>query len=130
MSTISDQVREFMSITGVTLRSKPEIFYDQSERDLMANLLEEETQEFMDASDADDLVEMADALADIVYVAYGNALRLGIDLDAVLDEVHRANMSKLNPDGSVHYYPGTVKVGKGPNYSPPDVAAELERQKV
>ncbi|WP_318656531.1 pyrophosphohydrolase domain-containing protein [Scrofimicrobium canadense] len=71
-----------------------------------------------------DVVETADALADLVYVIYGMALECGIDLDAVLAEVQRSNLSKLMPDGSVKRREDG-KVLKGPNFSPPDVAGVL-----
>lgn len=66
---------------------------------LRVALLEEEVGEFVAASQRSDLVGIADALADIVYVVYGTALTYGIDLNAVLREVHRSNMSKLGQDG-------------------------------
>lgn len=71
-----------------------------------------------------DVVETADALADLVYVIYGMALECGIDLDHVLEEVHRSNRSKLMPDGSVkRRHDG--KILKGPNFSPPDIGRVL-----
>jgi len=75
-----------------------------------------------------DLVETADALADLVYVIYGFALEAGIDLDAVLAEVHRSNLSKLMPDGSVKRREDG-KVLKGPGFSAPDIAAVLRQRK-
>ena len=71
-----------------------------------------------------DLVETADALADLVYVIYGMALEAGIDLDAVLEEVQRSNMSKLMPDGSVKRREDG-KVLKGPDFVEPDIAKVL-----
>lgn len=85
-------------------------------------MLDEEVAELERATDAGSTVAIADALADIVYVIYGTALTYGIDLDAVLDEVHRSNMTKTaNPDGG--------KVLKGPDYSPPDVLRALSAGK-
>lgn len=71
-----------------------------------------------------DTVEAADALADLVYVIYGMALESGIDLDRVLAEVHRSNLSKLMPDGSVRWREDG-KVLKGPDFSQPDIAAAI-----
>lgn len=71
-----------------------------------------------------DIVETADALADLTYVIYGMALECGIDLDAVLAEVHRSNRSKLMPDGSVKRR-SDGKILKGPNFTPPDIAGTL-----
>jgi predicted HAD superfamily Cof-like phosphohydrolase len=94
--------------------------------ELRTRLLDEEAAEFAAAAAQRDLVGMADALADVVYVAYGTALTVGIDLDAVLDEVHRSNMSKLDAGGRpVLRYDG--KVLKSPGY-PPDVTGVLASQ--
>jgi predicted HAD superfamily Cof-like phosphohydrolase len=93
---------------------------------LRLSLMEEEFGELVHAVERRDLIAIADALADIVYVAYGTALTYGIDLDAVLGEVHRANMSKLGVDGRpVLREDG--KVLKSERYSPPDVAAVVAR---
>ncbi|WRS29804.1 phosphoribosyl-ATP diphosphatase [Actinomycetaceae bacterium MB13-C1-2] len=74
-----------------------------------------------------DIVETADALADLVYVIYGMALESGIDLDSILAEVHSSNLSKLMPDGSVKRREDG-KVLKGPNFRQPDIAAVLEER--
>ncbi len=81
--------------------------------------------EFIDRADVKvNLVETADALADLMYVIQGAALEFGIDLEKVLAEVHRSNLSKLGADGKpVHNADG--KVIKGPNYSKPDIAKVL-----
>lgn len=94
---------------------------------LRETLLEEETTEFIVASHRRDLVGMADALADIVYVAYGTALTLGLDLDALLDEVHRSNMSKLDARGRP-VLRDDGKVLKSPRYHAPDIEARLAHQ--
>jgi predicted HAD superfamily Cof-like phosphohydrolase len=95
--------------------------------ELRIALLVEEVQEFADAARSGDLVALADALADIAYVTYGAALTYGIDLDAVLREIHRANMSKLGPDGRP-VLRGDGKVLKPATYRPPDVQAVLAVQ--
>jgi predicted HAD superfamily Cof-like phosphohydrolase len=79
----------------------------------------EEYQEYQDAEEHRDLVKIADALADIVYVAYGTALCYGIDLDAVLAEVHASNMSKEPAPA------GGGKAVKGQRYRPPDIERVL-----
>ncbi|MDC4233363.1 GNAT family N-acetyltransferase [Actinomyces sp. B33] len=95
--------------------------YGDSARDLV----EEAVERAVDADDATrDLVETADALADLVYVIYGMALESGIDLDAVLAEVQASNLSKLMPDGSVKLREDG-KVLKGPDFFAPDVARAL-----
>lgn len=94
---------------------------------LRESLLEEETAEFMAASHRRDLVGMADALADIVYVAYGTAISYGLDLDLLIDEVHRSNMSKLDEYGRP-VLRDDGKVLKSPRYESPQIASTLQRQ--
>lgn len=103
---------------------------DTVDRDMLAlrtALLDEETAEFADAAARRDLVAMADALADVVYVAFGSAITLGVDLDAVLREVHRSNMSKLDEDGRP-VLRDDGKVLKSPRYTRPDIGAVLMEQ--
>lgn len=71
-----------------------------------------------------DIVETADALADLVYVVYGMALEIGVDLDAVLSEVHSSNLSKLMPDGSVRRR-DDGKILKGPDFREPDIGSVI-----
>jgi predicted HAD superfamily Cof-like phosphohydrolase len=118
----SRYVEEFHRAFGIAVRTAPEA--DIPESDLRTRLLAEEVQEYYDAVEAGDVVEVADALADIVYVAFGTALNHGIDLDAVLAEVHRSNMSKLGLDGRP-ILREDGKVIKGPDYFRPDVATAL-----
>ena len=118
----TDLVAEFHKIYDVPIRSKP--LLKIPERQLRVDLLKEETQEYEEAEKEGSLVQMADALGDIVYVAYGAALAHGIDLSAVLLEIHRSNMSKLGADGKPMCR-NDGKVMKGPNYSPPDIEKVL-----
>ncbi|MGW8952555.1 pyrophosphohydrolase domain-containing protein [Streptomyces sp. NPDC055709] len=90
-------------------------------------LLHEEVQELAEAAASGDLEHIAHELADVVYIAYGTAVVHGIDLDAVIREIHRANMSKLGPDGRPARR-SDGKVLKGDAYQPPDVAAVLRAQ--
>lgn len=89
-------------------------------------LVDEEVSELAEAVAAGRLDRIAHELADVVYVAYGTAACYGIDLDAVLAEVHRANMTKLDARGRP-VLRADGKVLKGPNYRPPDVAGVLAR---
>ena len=109
------------------MRSVPTPEIGAEQVDLRLALIEEEVAELRSAARAQDLVGIADALADIVYVAYGTAHVYGIDLDAVLDEVHVSNMTKLGPDGQP-VRRGDGKVLKGPAYRAPDVKSVLLRQ--
>jgi predicted HAD superfamily Cof-like phosphohydrolase len=96
-------------------------------RELRARLLAEEFGEYRVAEAGGDLVAIADALADMAYVIYGTAHVDGLDLDTVIAEVHRANMSKLadRDDEAGRPVLRDGKPAKGPSYRPPDVAAAL-----
>ncbi len=123
-SRIAQQVGEFHRSYELPIRTSPTALVGQDQVDLRLALVEEEVAELRQACLAGDLVGIADALADIVYVVYGTAHVYGIDLDAVLDEVHASNMTKLGPDGRpVRRADG--KVLKGPGYRPPDVNSVL-----
>ena len=98
MSGVAQMVREFHERFGLPVQEGPTV-PDGRERMLRFDLLAEEFREYNEADMTGDVVEVADALADMVYVIYGTALVYGIDLDAVLAEVHRSNMTKLGPDG-------------------------------
>jgi len=120
------QVGDFHLAYGLPIRSEPTVAIGPDQVTLRQALIEEAVYELAEAADVGDLVGVADALADIVYVAYGTAHVYGIDLDAVLDEVHASNMTKLGADGRpVRRADG--KVLKGPDYRPPDVRAVLGR---
>lgn len=121
-----DMVREFHTVFGAPnlLGEPPRVVLER--KDLRFDLITEEVDELYDALLMLDIVETADALADIVYVAYGAALEFGIDLDAVLEEVHRSNMLKTWDDGKVHYREDG-KVLKPPYWEPPNIAEVLAR---
>jgi predicted HAD superfamily Cof-like phosphohydrolase len=125
-SRASRQVGEFHSAYGLPTRSAPDVAVGDDQVALRLALIQEEVAELVAAAQQGDIVGVADALADIVYVAYGTAHVYGIDLDAVLDEVHASNMTKLGADGRpVRRADG--KILKGPDYRPPDIAAVLAR---
>jgi predicted HAD superfamily Cof-like phosphohydrolase len=118
------QVGDFHRAYGLPVRESPTVDVGADQVELRLALIEEEVGELAEAARAGDLVGVADALADIVYVAYGTAHVYGIDLDAVLDEVHSSNMTKLGADGRpIRRADG--KVLKGPGYRPPNIAAVL-----
>lgn len=127
-SEIAGLVNAFHRAFGLPRRRSPSLDgVDRALVELRTRLLDEETAEFADAAARRDLVGMADALADVVYVAYGSALTFGLDLDAVLREVHRSNMSKLDADGRP-VLRDDGKVLKPPGYFRPDVAHVLAVQ--
>ncbi len=102
-------------------------FPEQNVRDLRVRLLQEEFDEYLEAENENDLVEIADALADMVVIIHGTAIRYGIPLDEVFAEVHRSNMSKVSADGTV-LRREDGKILKPDTYSPPDIASILDRE--
>lgn len=95
-------------------------------RTLRKRLLEEEFHEYLEGEANNDLREIADALGDIIYIAYGTAVAYGLPMKEIFDEIHRSNMSKLGEDGKP-IYREDGKVLKGPNYTPPDIASIIAR---
>jgi predicted HAD superfamily Cof-like phosphohydrolase len=124
MRSTADMVREFHETFGLLISHTPTVDLPSSLVATRRRILEEEVAELSEALEAQDLTSIAKEMADLVYVVYGTAVTYGIDLDAVLSEVHRSNMSKLGPDGSPVLRPDG-KVLKGPGYQPPDVQAVL-----
>lgn len=119
-----DAVVEFHRAFGLIENSKPTLPTDDV-RTLRKKLLEEEFIEYNVGEDKNDLVEIADALADLIYIAYGTAVAYGIPLDKVFAEVHRSNMAKLGPDGKP-IYRDDGKVLKPAGWTPPDIKSILD----
>ena len=122
LRTPLEQVREFHETYGLPIADRQAFLPDEDERLLRYSLLREEWREYQDAEEADSVIEIADALGDMVCVIYGTALSYGIDLDAVVAEIHRSNMTKER-DPSMTY--PAKNVVKGPGFSPPDIAAAI-----
>lgn len=113
-------VNEFHERFALPRSSAPTIDVPPALANLRNNLLREEARELIEACDAGDLTAIADGIADVLYVVYGTAVTYGLDADALLREVHRSNMSKLDANGqALHREDG--KILKGPNYSPPQL---------
>ena len=111
---------DFMEAFGQQVRDEP-MWPDFSTRELRLELIREEYTELEDAIDQKDMVAVADALTDLLYVIYGAGHAFGIDLDACYQEVHSSNMSKLDENGRpLKREDG--KVLKGPNFFEPDLA--------
>ena len=117
---MTQMVYEFHETYGAMISNTP-VLPDTNTRKLRIDLLKEELDEFINGEAANNIVEIADALGDIMYVAIGAAISYGIPIDAVFSEIHRSNMSKLGADGKP-IYREDGKVLKGPNYTKPDVA--------
>ena len=114
-----EKVRTFMKTFGQEVKDKAE-FPNKKIVSLRIKLIEEELQELKDAISNNDIVEVADALTDILVVTYGGGIAFGIDLDKCFDEVQRSNMSKLSEEGKP-IYNEFGKVMKGPNYTKPNL---------
>ena len=99
----------------------------ESKNSLRFNLMKEENEEYLQAVQNKDIVEIADALGDMLYILCGTILEHGLQhkIEAVFDEIQRSNMSKLGNDGNP-IYREDGKVLKGPNYSKPNLAAILK----
>jgi len=119
-----DKVRIFMETFGQEVKREPELPDDETSK-LRLELIAEELGELEEAIANKDLVEIADALTDILYVTYGAGHAFGLDLDSCFREVQRSNMSKLGEDGKP-IYREDGKVLKGPNYSEPDLKKTLQ----
>ena len=114
------KVKTFMQTFGQEVKSKPS-FSSEKINDLRYNLIKEELGELKQAMEDKDLLEVADALTDILYVTYGAGIAFGIDLDKCFEEVQNSNMSKLDKNGKP-IYNESGKVMKGPNYFKPDLS--------
>ena len=110
----------FMKTFGQEVKNKPSFSNDKINK-LRIDLIKEELEELTEAMDNKDLLEVADALTDILYVTYGAGHAFGIDLDKCFDEVQNSNMSKLDENGGP-IYNDAGKVMKGPNYFKPDLS--------
>tara|TARA_B100000768_G_scaffold36247_1_gene34917 strand:- start:207 stop:575 length:369 start_codon:yes stop_codon:yes gene_type:complete len=114
-----DKVKIFMETFGQEVKIKPSFSTDKINT-LRYDLIKEELEELKDAMKNNDLLEVADALTDILYVTYGAGHALGINLDNCFEEVQNSNMSKLGKDGKP-IYNENGKVMKGPNYFKPNL---------
>ena len=115
-----EKVGKFMKTFGQEVKSKSSLSSDKINI-LRINLIEEELEELKQAINQKNLLEVADALTDILYVTYGAGHAFGINLDKCFEEVQNSNMSKLGDDGKP-IYSEKGKVLKGPNYFKPNLS--------
>jgi predicted HAD superfamily Cof-like phosphohydrolase len=115
-----NKVRTFMEIFGQEIKTKPSLSTNKI-NSLRYDLIKEELDELKVAMENNDLLEVADALTDILYVTYGAGHAFGIDLDKCFEEVQNSNMSKLDQNGKP-IYNESGKVMKGPKYFKPDLS--------
>jgi len=121
MSDMSNfnKVKTFMDTYGQEVKNTPE-FPDSKIVQLRIDLIQEELNELKEAINNKDIIEVADALTDILYVTYGAGHSFGVDLDSCFNEVQNSNMSKLGEDGKP-IYNESGKVMKGPKYFKPNI---------
>ena len=115
-----NKVGIFMKTFGQEVKNKPSFSSDKINK-LRIDLIKEELEELIEAMKNNNLLEVADALTDILYVTYGAGHAFGIDLDKCFNEVQNSNMSKLDANGKP-IYNDAGKVMKGPNYFKPDLS--------
>ena len=126
MSNMSNfnKVKTFMNTYGQETKDKAS-FPDKKIVQLRIDLIQEELNELKEAITSNDIIEVADALTDILYVTYGAGHSFGINLDKCFDEVQDSNMSKLD-ENKQPIYSENGKVMKGPNYYPPNLKKIIE----
>lgn len=123
-----DCVKEFHTAFGLGYADAPRADLGESKNLLRFNLMKEENEEYLEAVQNDDIVEIADALGDMLYILCGTIIEHGLQhkIEEVFAEIQRSNMSKLDADGKP-IYREDGKVMKGPNYFKPDFSRILER---
>lgn len=121
-------VEEFHEIFRIGNRYEPTGTVPAEEAMLRYNLLKEENEEYLEACKNGDVVEIADALGDLLYITFGTILRHGLQhkIEEVFDEIHRSNMSKLDADGKP-IFREDGKVMKSEKYFRPDIKSILEK---
>ena len=117
-----DAVKAFHSAFKIGYRETPKADLGIDKNELRFNLMKEENEEYLEAAKNNDLIEVADALGDMLYILCGTIIEHGLQhkIEAVFDEIQKSNMSKLGIDGNP-IYREDGKVLKGPNYFKPDI---------
>ena len=127
MNNEQRMVREFHKSFGHDYRDQPDANVELGVQSLRLDLIQEELEELNDAMLDRNIVEVADALADLLYVVYGTAVVYGINMEPIVQEVHRSNMSKIALDGSVEY-DERGKVMKPETFEEPQLRGLLRQQ--
>ncbi|WP_035671205.1 nucleoside triphosphate pyrophosphohydrolase family protein [Flavobacterium sp. 83] len=124
-----DSVKEFHTAFKIGHKEIPTADLGENKHTLRYNLMKEENEEYLEAVQNNDLIEIADALGDMMYILCGTIIEHGLQhkIEAVFDEIQRSNMSKLGEDGKP-IYREDGKVMKGPNYFKPDFSKILEER--
>ena len=121
-------VKEFHKAFKLDYLDKPKADLGMDKNKLRFNLMKEENEEYFEAANNNDMVEVADALGDMLYILCGTIIEHGMEhkIDEIFEEIQNSNMSKLGADGSP-IYREDGKVLKGPNYFRPDIAKILNQ---
>ncbi|MEN8123883.1 MAG: nucleoside triphosphate pyrophosphohydrolase family protein [Bacteroidota bacterium] len=122
-----EAVQKFHKTFGLGVRNKPTSKLSDDLITLRYNLMVEENKEYLEAAKNNDLIEVADALGDMLYIIFGTILEHGLQdkMEAVFDEIQRSNMSKMGKDGKP-VYREDGKIMKGSNYFEPDIKGILK----
>lgn len=125
---MTEAVTKFHDVFGLSWKEIPTADLGLKNNLLRYKLMREENEEYLDAANNNDLVEVADALGDMLYILCGTIIEHGMQhkIDEVFDEIQKSNMSKLGADGKP-IYREDGKVLKGPNFFTPDIASILEK---
>ena len=123
-----DAVTQFHSAFGLGVSEQPIASLGEAKNRLRFELMKEENEEYLEAAQNDNLVEVADALGDMLYILCGTIIEHGMQhkIEKVFDEIQRSNMSKLGADGKP-IYREDGKVLKGPNYFKPNIKEILDK---
>ena len=123
-----EAVAEFHNSFGIESKKIPSVQIPDKTISLRYNLMKEENEEYLEAAKNKDMIEVADALGDMLYILCGTILSHGMQhkITEVFDEIQRSNMSKLGSDGKP-IYREDGKVLKGPSYFKPDIKSVLEK---
>jgi len=128
MKKYTDAVHEFHTAFGLGIKNEPTADLGVAKNLLRFNLMKEENEEYLEAANTNDLVEVADALGDMLYILAGTIIEHGMQykIAEVFDEIQRSNMSKLGEDGHP-IFRKDGKVLKGPNYFKPNIGSILKK---
>lgn len=122
-----EAVTAFHQAFGLNVSTNPTVDLPKEIKKLRYNLMKEENEEYLEAIKNDDLVEVADALGDMLYILCGTIISHGLQdkMESIFDEIQRSNLSKLDSNGKP-IYREDGKVMKGPHYFKPNIAAILK----
>ncbi|MBP9477654.1 MAG: nucleoside triphosphate pyrophosphohydrolase family protein [Sebaldella sp.] len=123
------KVEEFHKTFDLGIEKEPVAVLDENRSELRYDLMKEENGEYLEAVKNNDLVEVADALGDMMYILCGTIIEHGMTnlIEEVFDEIHKSNMSKLGEDGNP-IYREDGKVMKGPNYFRPNISKIIDKK--